>query len=190
MRRVLFLIAVAALALASCTQTDNTDASGVNADAAEQIQDEVNGMALKLTSPAFEHNAVIPEKFTCDGEDVNPELSIEGVPSGAKSLVLIMDDPDAPPKVWEHWTVINIPPTTANIPENTVPEGKQLTNDFRKVEWGGPCPPPGKVHHYNFKLYALDTILELDSSATKEDVEEAMQGHVIEETVLIGTYER
>src|SRR3989338_3309056 len=95
MRRVLFLIAVAALALASCTQTDNTDASGVNADAAEQIQDEVNGMALKLTSPAFEHNAVIPEKFTCDGEDFNPELSFEGVPSGEKSFILILDAPDA-----------------------------------------------------------------------------------------------
>jgi hypothetical protein len=122
---------------------------------------------------------------------VNPELNIEGVPKEAKSLVLIMDDPDAPPKVWEHWTVINIAPTTSSIAENSVPQGAtQLMNDFNKVEYGGPCPPPGKVHHYQFKLYALDTTLDLDPSARKADVERAMQGHILEETVLVGTYER
>ncbi|MAG15670.1 YbhB/YbcL family Raf kinase inhibitor-like protein [Candidatus Woesearchaeota archaeon] len=146
-------------------------------------------MPLKLSSSAFENNQVIPKKFTCDAEDASPELNIEGVPSEAKSLVLIMDDPDAPPKVWEHWTVINIPPTTTTIPENSVP-GTQLTNDFSKVEWGGPCPPPGKVHHYQFKLYALDIELDLESSATKTDVEQAMKDHILEETVLVGTYER
>lgn len=147
--------------------------------------------SMKLSSPAFSEGAVIPEKFTCDGADVNPELRISGVPAAAKSLVLIIDDPDAPPKVWEHWTVINIPPSASVIPENSVPSGAvQLTNDFRRVDWGGPCPPPGKVHNYNFKLYALDASLDLDGTATKADVEKAMQGHVIEETVLIGTYER
>lgn len=148
-------------------------------------------MALKLSSPAFQNNAVIPQKFTCEGADVNPELRIEGVPSGAKSLVLVMDDPDAPAKVWDHWTLINIPPTTTVIAENSVPKGAvQLTNDFRRVEWGGPCPPPGKVHRYQFKLYALDTALSLGSSARKSDVEKAMKGHVIEEAVLVGTFKR
>ncbi|MBI2664177.1 YbhB/YbcL family Raf kinase inhibitor-like protein [Candidatus Woesearchaeota archaeon] len=144
---------------------------------------------MKLSSPAFDDSAVIPARFTCEGEDVSPELRIEDVPADAKSLVLIVDDPDAPPKVWEHWTVINIPADTAVISENSV-VGTQLMNDFQRVDWGGPCPPPGKVHHYNFKLYALDTVLELDSSATKQDVERAMEGRIIEETVLIGTYER
>ena len=146
-------------------------------------------MPLKLSSPAFNDGEVIPKKFTCEGTDINPELNIAGVPKAAKSLVLIMDDPDAPPKVWEHWTVIDIPPDTIQIAENSV-LGKQLMNDFSRVEWGGPCPPPGKVHNYNFKLYALDTTLNLDSNARKADVVKAMQGHIIEETVLIGTYER
>ena len=186
MKLLLILAAVAALAIASCTQPAD--------DAASQqqvINQEVVDMALKLSSPAFQNNAVIPAKFTCEGDDVNPELRIEGVPSGAKSLVLVMDDPDAPAKVWEHWTVINIPPGTARIAENSVPEGAvQLANDFRRVEWGGPCPPPGKVHRYQFKLYALDAILDLGSSARKSDVEKAMKGHVIEEAVLVGTYKR
>lgn len=161
-------------------------------DAASDVADnqEVVGV-LRLTSPSFQHNEVIPAKFTCEGDDVNPEFRIDGVPSSAKSLVLIMDDPDAPARVWEHWTVINIPPATTAIAEDSVPTGAtQLTNDFRKVEWGGPCPPPGKVHRYQFKLYALDTVLNLGPSSRKADVEKAMKGHVIEEAVLVGTYKR
>lgn len=152
---------------------------------------ETEVISMKLTSPAFEHNGVIPEKFSCEGQDVSPELNIEDVPDGAESLVLVVDDPDAPSRVWEHWTVINIPPETAKIAENSAPQGSvQLMNDFGRIEWGGPCPPPGKVHHYNFRLYALDTTLDLDSSERKADVEQAMQGHILEETVLVGTYER
>ena len=168
--------------LTACTTATNTPTPD------QIVQNEV--ISMKLSSPAFEHNTVIPKKFTCEAEDVNPELNIESVPEAAKSLVLIMDDPDAPPKVWEHWTVINIPPQTKTIAENTIPEGAQLTNDFGKVAWGGPCPPPGKVHHYQFKLYALDIELDLESSATKTDVEQAMKDHILEETVLVGTYER
>ena len=175
-----WLLMLLAVVIAACTQTAPETTT----------PEQVEVINMKLTSPAFEYDAVIPERFTCEGIDVNPELNIEDVPSAAVSLVLIMDDPDAPPKVWEHWTVFNIPATTVKISENSVPEGVQGMNDFKKVEWGGPCPPPGKVHHYNFKLYALDTILDLDSSATKTDVEEAMQDHILEETVLIGTYER
>ena len=146
---------------------------------------------LTITSPAFAEGAPIPARFTCEGSDVNPALHVSGVPPHAKSLALIMDDPDAPPKVWEHWTMINIPPDTEVMAENSVPKGAlQLMNDFSRVNWGGPCPPPGKVHNYNFKLYALDTILNLPPSATKADVEKAMSGHIIEKAVLIGTYKR
>ncbi len=173
--RLLFILA-AVMVVASCTNVvDNPEVVGV----------------LSLTSPSFQNNAVLPAKFTCDGNDVNPELRIDGVPSNAESLALIMDDPDAPAKVWEHWTIINIPPSTAAIAEDSVPEGAiLLTNDFRRVEWGGPCPPPGKVHRYQFKLYALDATLSLGSSARKADVKAAMKGHVIEETILVGTYKR
>lgn len=179
--RLLFILAVV-LVITACTQPATT---GTVAESQEVVS------VLKLSSPAFQNNAVIPQKFTCEGADVNPELRVEGVPSNAKSLVLIMDDPDAPAKVWEHWTLINIPPVTAVIAENSVPEGAtQLANDFRRVEWGGPCPPPGKVHRYQFRLYALDTTLSLGSSARKSDVEKAMKGHVIEAAVLVGTYKR
>ena len=177
------LLVLAAVMVAACTG-DTDDAAIV------QEQGEVVTM-MKIESPAFGEGKKIPAKFTCEGIDVNPELRISGVPSNAKSLVLIMDDPDAPPKVWEHWTMINIPPSTAVIAEGSVPEGaQQLMNDFKRVEWGGPCPPPGKVHNYNFKLYALDAELSLPPSARKSDVAKAMQGHVIEQAVLIGTYQR
>ncbi len=180
--RLLFILA-AVLLLAACTRATTAGSTAENS--------EVVGMSLKLSSPSFQDNAVLPAKFTCEGADVNPGLRIGGVPSGSKSLVLIMDDPDAPAKVWEHWTVINIPPETVSISENSVPAGAvQLTNDFRRVEWGGPCPPPGKVHRYQFKLYALDNLLNLGSSSRKSDVENAMKGHVLGEAVLVGTYKR
>ncbi len=187
--RLLFILAAVVL-IASCTQ--NAPAGTTAAENKEQAKNnEVVALPLNLSSPAFSNNAVLPAKFTCEGADVNPELRIDGVPSGAKSLVLVVDDPDAPSRVWEHWTLINIPPDTVTIAENSVPKGAvQLANDFRRVEWGGPCPPPGKVHHYLFRLYALDSRLNLSSSSTKADVEKAMKGRVLEETVLVGTYER
>ena len=183
MRLLILLLAAFA---AGCVQSSLPETAP--AGAGENFQ-EVG--IMKLSSPSFENNAVIPEKFTCEAEDVNPEFLISGVPEGVKSLVLIVDDPDAPPKVWEHWTLWNIPPDTERIPENSVPQGAvQGMNDFKRVDWGGPCPPPGKVHNYKFKLYALDAVLTLDSSAGKSEVEKAMQGHVLEETVLTGTYQR
>ena len=144
---------------------------------------------MRILSPDFEDGQPIPKKFTCEGEDINPALEIADVPKGAKSLVLIVDDPDAPAKVWEHWTVIDIPPQISVIKQASVP-GTQLANDFGSVEWGGPCPPPGKVHNYRFKLYALSTLLSLAPSSAKESVEEAMKGHILEEAVLTGTYKR
>ncbi len=138
----------------------------------------------------FENNGNIPGKYTCDGDDVNPPLQIEGVPENARSLVLIVDDPDAPMGTWDHWIVWNIAPDTTKIEENSVPEGAvQGMNDFKKREYGGPCPPSGK-HRYMFKLYALDTTLDLDSASKKEDVENAMSGHIIEQTTLVGLYQR
>jgi len=145
---------------------------------------------MKLTSPVFENNQYIPSKYTCDGEDINPPLEISEVPENARSLVLIVDDPDAPAGDWVHWTVWNISPETTNIAENSVPAGAvQGMTDFGQAGWGGPCPPSG-THHYQFKLYALDTQLDLDSSTKKSDLEKAMQGHILDQAMLVGLYQR
>ncbi len=155
-------------------------------------------MAMTLSSPAFQQNGRIPSKHTCEGEDVSPPLAWEGVPDGAKSLVLIIDDPDAPdpkaPKmVWVHWVVYNIPRDTERLPENAgktrLPQGALLgLNDFKKAGYGGPCPPIGR-HRYFHKLYALDITLDL-RGATKSQIERAMQGHVLANAELIGTYQK
>lgn len=145
---------------------------------------------LKISSPAFNHNGMIPQKFTCDGDDINPALAFEGVPQGAKSLALIMDDPDAPRGIWVHWVVWNIDPRTTGVRENSVPTGgKQGMNDFRKHDYGGPCPPSG-THRYFFKLYALDTTLELKPNTTKPELEAAMKNHIIGQAEMIGLYKR
>ena len=144
---------------------------------------------LKVSSAAFGNNALIPRKYTCDGADVNPPLTIENVPPAARSLVLIVDDPDAPGGVWVHWVMWNIDPSVTDIRENSVPDGAaQGANDFRRRGYGGPCPPA--THRYFFKLYALDTLLSLDSTASKASVEKAMRGHIISQAVLIGIYGR
>jgi Raf kinase inhibitor-like YbhB/YbcL family protein len=155
-------------------------------------------MAMTLNSPAYEQNGHIPSKYTCEGEDISPPLAWEGVPNGAKSLVLIIDDPDAPdpkaPKmVWVHWVVYNMPPDTKSLPENAsklgLPQGTLAgVNDFKKTGYGGPCPPIGR-HRYFHKLYALDTTLDL-RGATKSQIERAIQGHVLANTELIGTYQK
>jgi len=142
---------------------------------------------LTVTSPGFENNNLIPSKYTCDGDDVNPPLIIEGIPEGTKSLVLIVDDPDAPMGTWDHWIVWNISPTS-KIEENSVP-GVEGLNDFRKHSYGGPCPPSG-THRYFFKVYALDTKLDLNSNSRKKNVEKAMKGHILAEGVLVGLYSR
>jgi len=147
---------------------------------------------LKVSSPAFAHMGKIPSKYTCDGDDVNPPLVIENIPDKARSLVLIMDDPDAPMGTWDHWVVWNIQATipTTKITENSVPHGAiQGLNDFGKRVWGGPCPPGGK-HRYFFKVYALDTKLELSLASRKEDVEKAMRFHILANGELVGVYSR
>lgn len=142
---------------------------------------------MKLTSSAFEHGGTIPTRFTCDGDDVSPPLQIADVPEGTKTLVLVVDDPDAPAGTWLHWLVYDIAPLS-QIQEADVP-GKQGTNDFGKKEYGGPCPPSGQ-HRYFFRLHALDSELNLQEEASREDVEKAMAGHVLEKAELMGLYER
>jgi Raf kinase inhibitor-like YbhB/YbcL family protein len=149
---------------------------------------------MKLESPAFEHGGKIPSKHTCDGENTNPPLTISDVPSEAKSLVLIMDDPDVPKTIredgmWDHWVVFNIPPDVREIKEGEEPEGVHGAGTGGNEDYFGPCPPD-REHRYFFKLYALDANLDLPGKARKQQVEEAMGGHLIVQAELMGLYER
>jgi len=145
---------------------------------------------MEISSPAFEHNMLMPSKYTCDGINISPPLKISGVPSGAVSLALIMDDPDAAMKTWLHWTAWNIGPSTAIIEENSLPanaiEGK---TSFGDTGYGGPCPPSG-THRYFFKLYALDCMLDLKYGAGLRELEKSMEDHIIGKTEFIGLYKR
>lgn len=152
-------------------------------------------MELKLTSSAFKDGDLIPKKFTCDDRDISPPLAWSAPPEGTKSFALIMDDPDAPVGTWVHWVLFNVPPGTRELPENVAPE-KTLAfgerhgrNSWGRFGYGGPCPPGG-THRYFFKLYALDTTLNLQPGATKADVEKAMQGHILAQGQLMGRYKR
>ena len=147
------------------------------------------GAKMKITSSAFQEGGNIPSKFTCDGSDTSPPLQITGVPSGAKTLVLIADDPDAPGGLFTHWLVWNIPPQTNSIAEGTAPKGVHGTNDFGKSGYKGPCPPPG-THRYSFKIFALDRELDLRSGAKRSQVEVAIKGHVVAQGELVGRYSR
>jgi Raf kinase inhibitor-like YbhB/YbcL family protein len=143
---------------------------------------------LSIKSPAFEHGKLIPKKYSCDGQDINPPLTIEGIPKEAKTLVLAVDDPDAPSGTFDHWIVWNIPASASKIGENTVP-GTEGMNSARQQGYMGPCPPSG-THRYFFKVYALDAELSLGASSRKKDVEKAMQGHILAKGELVGLYRR
>lgn len=142
---------------------------------------------MKIASPDFSHNGLIPKKFSCEGQDINPALTIEGVPAKTQSLALIVDDPDAPVGTWTHWVVYDIPNVFA-IAQNSVP-GIQGDNDFGRKEYGGPCPPSG-THRYFFKLYALDAKLSLQGHVDKKKLEQAMKGHILDKAELVGLYKR
>ena len=147
-------------------------------------------LKMKIASAAFANNSKIPSKYTCDGENVNPPFEFIDIPKKAKSLALIVDDPDAPSRVWVHWVVYNINPTTTKVDENSVlQDGIEGMTDFGKPGYGGPCPPSG-THRYFFKLYALDITLDLPPNATREMLEKTMQGHIIDKAELIGLYSR
>jgi Raf kinase inhibitor-like YbhB/YbcL family protein len=154
---------------------------------------------MRLTSPSFEPNAEIPRQFTCQGEDVSPELSFGDVPAGTRSLALTVDDPDAPDpaapkKIFSHWVVYGLPPTTEGLPQNvtaaSLPKGAAFgRNDWGNAEWGGPCPPIGR-HRYFFVLYALDVELSGLEAPTRDELRAAMEGHVLGQVELVGTYEK
>ena len=145
---------------------------------------------MKITSTALTEGGAIPRKYTCDGPNLNPPLAIEGAPAQAKSLALIVDDPDAPRGTWNHWLVWNIDPKTTELKENSVPPGAvQGTTDFGSAKYGGPCPPSG-THRYFFRVYAVDTTLNLTARAKRADLDKALAGHVLAEGTLMGKYAR
>jgi Raf kinase inhibitor-like YbhB/YbcL family protein len=153
-------------------------------------------MAFELSSTAFAPGQAIPKQHTCDGADRSPPLRWQDAPAAAKSFALVADDPDAPAGTWTHWVLYDLPASVAELPEAVPPDatipsgGKQGLNDFRKTGYGGPCPPPGKPHRYFFRLYALDAPTGLDPRAKKDQVQHAIEGHVLARTELMGTYQR
>ena len=153
-------------------------------------------MSFTLSSPSFSNGGTIDKKFTCDGPDVSPQLTWTEPPAGTKSLALLVDDPDAPVGNWNHWAMWNLPANLKSLPEGvsneaTLQDGSQQgPNDFRKPGYNGPCPPSGKPHRYYFKLFALDTKLELKPGARKKDLEAAMKGHILAQAEWMGRYGR
>lgn len=151
---------------------------------------------MKLTSNEFKDGQTIPVQFTCKGRNISPELSWDGVPDSARSLALIVDDPDAPGGTWVHWVVYNIPVSRRSFDENIPKTGKlddgtlQGTNDFKNIGYGGPCPPPGPAHHYHFKIYALDTLFTSAPGLTKARLLDLMKGHIIGQSELTGLFRR
>jgi Raf kinase inhibitor-like YbhB/YbcL family protein len=161
----------------------------------QTTKQEVRKTEMKITSSSFKEGEMIPSKYTCDGDDISPQLSWTGAPDNAKSFALISDDPDAPMGVWVHWVVYNIPTTVSELKENfpkdkSFSDGtKQGISDFQSIGYGGPCPPSG-THRYYFKLYALDIMLDKDAGMTKKELLNAMEGHRLSETQLMGKYKR
>ena len=151
---------------------------------------------ISISSDAFKDGNSLPVEHTCNGEDRSPTLSWNTVPAGTRSIALIVDDPDAPGKTWVHWVIYNIPANSSGLP-GAVPKNKTLDdgslqgkNDFGRIGYNGPCPPPGKAHRYFFRVYALDTALSLKSGATKSQLEAAMSGHILAQGEMIGKYGR
>ena len=150
---------------------------------------------MEIKSSTFENNGMIPKQYTCDGKDISPPLSWNDIPSDTETIALICDDPDAPMGTWVHWVIYNIPPNISELQEN-FPKEKELSNgikqgitDFKTIGYGGPCPPSG-THRYFFKLYALNTKLNLEASATKKQLLAAIEGHIIAQAELVGKYKR
>jgi len=173
--------------------------SGCISDQPEQeakTDEETIMEQISISSDAFNDGSSLPVEHTCDGEDRSPALSWDTVPAGTQSIALLVDDPDAPGKTWVHWVIYNLPSNTIGLPA-AVPKNKTLDdgslqgkNDFSRIGYNGPCPPPGKPHRYFFKVYALDTTLNLKSGATKSQLEAAMSGHILTQVEMIGEYGR
>ena len=179
------VMAIASLAAVACSGDDDESS----------VVEEGVAISIVVTSTVFSEGAAIPIKYSCDGDDVSPPLSWRGTPESTRSLALISDDPDAR-GTWVHWVLYGIPAEVEELSEATVATdvtaigAKSGTNDFKKLGYGGPCPPKGSPHRYLFKVYALDIELELDSGANKKKLLEAMEGHVLARGQLMGTYQR
>jgi len=185
-----------ALALASLVSLTCSGDGQSAEQKAPPPKEGASAMTLQVTSTAFKNGEPIPPRYTCTDRDISPPLAWAGAPSGTKSYALIGDDPDAPIGTWVHWVIFNLPADSLGLPEAvpTTPElpngARQGRNSWKKIGYGGPCPPPGKPHRYFFKLYALDGTLPLDAQAGKKEVEAAMKGRVLAEGQLMGTYRR
>jgi Raf kinase inhibitor-like YbhB/YbcL family protein len=170
----------------------------VNSACQSALPEPVKEVAMSLTvsSPAFIEGGTIPKKYSCDGENISPALNWSGIPQGTKSLALIVDDPDAPIGVFVHWVLYGMGSNLNGLPEGVGKSavvtgiGLQGTNDYRKIEYDGPCPPKGSNHRYYFKLYALDAAIELKTGASKAVLEKAMQGHILAQGQLMGKFGR
>lgn len=186
-----FLITFLMISLGSCQNKTGSDRIDSEADS-----EGTEKPKLTLTSPVFKDKLKIPERYSCDGEDLSPLLQWNEPPAGTRSFALICDDPDAPGGDWVHWVIYNIPGTQRNLDEN-IPDIDQFENgirqgrnDFRRIGYGGPCPPPGKSHRYFFRLYALDVVIGLEPGTTKSELKKAIKSHILAETHLMGKYQR
>ena len=181
-KRIVYFLLLAFIVILACVACQAPSPSGEEERGAP--------MVITISSSAFSEGNVIPRLYTCDGEDLSPPLSWSGTPDDTQSLVMITDDPDAPAGTFVHWVLYDIPPGTTSLSEGVIGVGTQGVNGFGRTSYGGPCPPRGGAHRYLFKVYALDSPLNLQSSATKAEVEKAMEGHVLAQGQLMGTYER
>jgi Raf kinase inhibitor-like YbhB/YbcL family protein len=180
-------LAVLLIFTTSCAERTRASLAEDHADTASQ---------LKLETTAFSSGGFIPARFTCKGRDVSPPLAWSGPPADTRAFALILEDPDAPAGTWTHWLVYDLPPSARALPEGVPTSGeisgggRQGTNDFGKIGYGGPCPPPGKPHRYFFRLYSLNAPLKLSAGASKEEVQAALRGRVVAETQLMGRFKR
>lgn len=175
--RVLLILFI--LSISACTSIDG-----------QKVQESESEMAIRILSSAFAEGEVIPRKYTCDAENISPPLNWSDLPEGTVSLALIMDDPDAPAGTWVHWVLYNIPPNQNGLKEGVMGAGVEGENTSGKLSYGGPYPPKGPAHRYYFKIYALDTMLDLKQGANKGEVEQAMQGYILAQGQLMGRYQR
>jgi Raf kinase inhibitor-like YbhB/YbcL family protein len=183
--RLICLLLIVFLSAVGCTSTLSTTSQSTPASPEGGVE-----LTLQLTSNSFAYGEMIPRLYTCDDEDLSPHLSWSEIPAGAASLALIADDPDAPVGTWVHWVLYNLPPDLSELPEGVIGIGVQGKNDFGRLGYGGPCPPRGKAHRYFFKLYALDTMLDLKEGATKARLLQAMEGHILSQGEWMGRYSR
>ena len=184
---ILIFLLAGMLVISGCVQNGDEKPTSEESPDTDKGDKNMAIQNIKVLSSAFESNGTIPRKYTCNGQDINPPLVFEGIPEKADSLVLIMDDPDAPMKTFTHWIVWNIGPV-AKIEEDSIP-GVEGMNDFRKIGYGGPCPPSG-THRYFFRIYALDKQLELKEGASRKELQSEMIGHIIAEGELMGKYNK